>query len=158
MSIRLLDEPTQLATPTISGLDLYYELHGCAPAQAKRRLVLIMGLNTSCFAWMRAVQHYGDPSRLTSVLVLDNRGVGYSDTPPSPRFYKTTELARDALDLLDALDWKSNLHIAGVSMGGMISQHIADIDPGRVSSLTLISTTAGRQPWQAPKLPRCVGL
>lgn len=115
-----------------------------------------MGLNSSCFAWIRAVQYYGDPSRETCVLVLDNRGVGYSDTPPSPRFYKTSELARDALDLLDALQWKDNLHIAGVSMGGMIAQHIADIDPQRVSSVTFISTSPGRQPWHLPKLPTCV--
>lgn len=153
------DHPATAASTLLlflRSLALYYEIHGCPNESAERRLVLVMGLNTSCFAWKRAVQHYSQPSRRTQVLVFDNRGVGFSDTPPSPRFYKTTELAKDAIDLLDALGWTSRIHLAGVSMGGMIAQHLCDMCPKRFSSLVLISTTPGRRPWQLPRLPTCV--
>lgn len=53
-------------------------------------------------------------------------------------------MARDVLDLVDALDWKGarQLHIIGTSMGGMIAQHVALIAPERIASLTLSSTTS----------------
>lgn len=40
--------------------------------------------------------------------------------------YKTSEMARDVLELLDHVGWTEprSLHIDGVSMGGMISQEL----------------------------------
>jgi len=57
-------------------------------------------------------------------------------------------MALDTLDLLDGLGWTSNVHIAGVSMGGMISLELVLADPKRFSSLLLTSTNAGRSPPQ----------
>lgn len=53
-------------------------------------------------------------------------------------------MARDALALLDRLGWKENVHVVGLSMGGMISQEIVRQGrPGQFASLTLLSTIAG---------------
>lgn len=77
-----------------------------------------------------------------SVLVIDNRGMGGSDKPLMR--YSTTEMARDLLEVVDHLGWTSprQLHVCGISMGGMIAQEFAYLVPERISSLNLISTAA----------------
>jgi homoserine acetyltransferase len=57
-------------------------------------------------------------------------------------------MALDTLELLDGLGWTSNVHLAGVSMGGMISLELVLADTKRFSSLILTSTNAGRSPPQ----------
>lgn len=79
-------------------------------------------------------------------MFFDNRGVGSSDAPKG--VYSTSQMAQDTLELLDALGWKSDVHVAGVSMGGMISLELVLADPKRFSSLVLTSTNAGRSPPQ----------
>lgn len=49
-------------------------------------------------------------------------------------------LANDALELLKHLKWSENVHLVGVSMGGMISQNLVLQDPNRFASVTFIST------------------
>lgn len=57
-------------------------------------------------------------------------------------------MAQDALELLDALGWYSDVNVAGISMGGMISLELILAAPKRFSSLVLTSTNAGRSPPQ----------
>lgn len=121
---------------------IYYELHG-PPNPSAPRVVLIMGLNNSCFAWTNQVNWL--VGRGFQVLVFDNRGVGHSDTPEG-KLWKTSEMALDALELLDYLGWKEEVGLMGVSMGGMIALELAQLaPPGRFSSLGLISTRAGNR-------------
>ncbi|WP_153016894.1 alpha/beta fold hydrolase, partial [Pseudomonas amygdali] len=58
--------------------------------------------------------------------------------------YSLTDMADDALGLMDALQIRQ-FHVLGASMGGMIAQHLADLAPSRVESLTLIMTSSGAQ-------------
>ncbi|MEO0608620.1 MAG: alpha/beta hydrolase [Pseudomonadota bacterium] len=62
--------------------------------------------------------------------------------------YELRDMAQDTIGLMDALKL-DQAHLVGVSMGGMIGQHVAAIAPDRVASLTAIMTTTGN-----PKLPR----
>ncbi|EFP80924.2 uncharacterized protein PGTG_07176 [Puccinia graminis f. sp. tritici CRL 75-36-700-3] len=120
---------------------LYYEVHG--DLQATQKMVLIMGLNFTCSAWSEQVRHFGrKPDH--AVLVFDNRGVGNSDCG-SMEPYKTSEMAKDALDLLNFLKWDQDrsIHVFGVSLGGMISQELSLLIPSRIKSMTLISTRSG---------------
>lgn len=50
--------------------------------------------------------------------------MGDSDTPLMR--YSTSEMAKDIIELVDHLGWTAEreLHIIGVSMGGMISQEL----------------------------------
>eukprot|EP00510_Aplanochytrium_minuta_P003184 CAMPEP_0184022152 /NCGR_PEP_ID=MMETSP0954-20121128/10423_1 /TAXON_ID=627963 /ORGANISM="Aplanochytrium sp, Strain PBS07" /LENGTH=278 /DNA_ID=CAMNT_0026304447 /DNA_START=166 /DNA_END=1002 /DNA_ORIENTATION=- len=99
-----------------------------------------MGLGGDHAQWQPQTEYFiarGD----CQVLVYDNRGVGFSD--PVAGRWTTKNMAQDALSLLDNLNWKHNVHIIGISMGGMISQELALLDLPRFRSITLISTISG---------------
>ncbi|KAG2149332.1 Alpha/Beta hydrolase protein [Suillus clintonianus] len=121
---------------------LYYEQHGTGP----EKVVFIMGVNSTSFGWLSQVEYFGRLPQY-SVLVFDNRGVGMSGTPRGP--YTTSGMAEDVITLLDYLKWNEerSIHVVGISMGGMISQELADRIPDRIISLSLIVTTAGGQFW-----------
>lgn len=126
---------------------LYYEVHGSGPV----KIVLIMGLSGTSGDWLLQVKHFGRLPQY-SVLVFDNRGVGNSSSPRGP--YTTSGMANDTIVLLDFLGWTADreLHVIGISMGGMIAQELASRIPQRISSLSLVVTKAGGQPWY--NLPR----
>ena len=84
-----------------------------------------MGLGAFKNAWQRQTKYFGhDQADTFSCLILDNRGVGESDKPLMR--YSTSQMAKDTLEVLDYLGWTSerNLHVIGVSMGGMIAQEM----------------------------------
>lgn len=65
-----------------------------------------------------------DQSSKYSCLIFDNRGMGESDKPTIR--YSTSEMAKDVLELLDHIGWTSSrqIHLVGISMGGMIAQEL----------------------------------
>ena len=66
-----------------------------------------------------------------------------------PTAYTLADMARDAFGVLDALGVES-AHVCGVSMGGMIAQHMAVLRPERVKRLTLMMTTSGSRALPQP--------
>ncbi|KAG0266519.1 hypothetical protein BG011_002009 [Mortierella polycephala] len=122
-------------------LKLYYEKTGNGP----KKLFLIMGLNTSGNAWEGVIDHFAKNPEYT-IVCFDNRGVGRSDAPKG--LYSTSQMAMDCIELLDALGWAKDVHVAGVSMGGMIALELIHAAPKRFSSMVLTSTNAGRSPPQ----------
>ena len=85
-------------------------------------------------------QHY-------RVLNYDTRGHGGSDAPPGD--YTLSQLAADALALLDALDIEQ-VHWVGLSMGGMIGQAMALDHAARLKSVALCDTMARLEPAMQP--------
>ncbi|KAL8949833.1 MAG: hypothetical protein Q9222_004098 [Ikaeria aurantiellina] len=82
-----------------------------------------MGLGTFKNAWQWQMQYFGHQQKTKyTCLAFDNRGMGDSDKPLIR--YSTSEMAKDTLELVDYLGWKSTrqLHVISVSMGGMIAQ------------------------------------
>ncbi|KAF9123465.1 hypothetical protein BGW39_008933 [Mortierella sp. 14UC] len=120
---------------------LYYEKTGEGPI----KLLLITGLGTPASGWDPVVEYFSKRPEYT-IVAFDNRGAGYSDAPHG--LYSTSQMAQDAVDLLDALGWHSDVNVAGISMGGMISLELIHAAPKRFSSLVLTSTNAGRSPPQ----------
>lgn len=109
-------------------------------------LLLIMGLSGSARAWYRLLPHV---RRHSEAIVFDNRGTGDSDRVTGP--LTMADLVADAVAVLDAAGHDS-AHVMGVSMGGMIAQHLALDHRERVRSLILGCTTAGgsrgNPPWR----------
>ena len=84
-----------------------------------------MGLATFKTSWQRQTKDFGhDQPDNYSCLIFDNRGMGESDKPTMR--YSTSEMAKDTLELVDHIGWTNprDLHVIGVSMGGMIAQEL----------------------------------
>ena len=73
-------------------------------------------------------------------------GIRVGPQKAGPRLFDIhmKDLADDAAGLIDALDIDS-AHVVGISMGGMIAQHVALRHPNRVDGLVLLATTPGRR-------------
>lgn len=115
----------------VNDISIYYEVHGDNGSP----LVLIMGFSSSKVDWF--VSHVQRLATRHRVVIFDNRGVGQTDKPRTP--YSMSLFASDVVGLLDAIGIQA-AHIFGISMGGMIAQHIALGYPERVLSLVLGST------------------
>ncbi|MCR6482579.1 alpha/beta fold hydrolase [Amycolatopsis sp. OK19-0408] len=134
------------------GISLACERIGDAGAEP---LVLVAGLGQQLHSWPDAFCAQL-AERGFEVVRFDNRDVGRSTHPrfrpaslPAmlagrfpPEQYDLKDMAADTVGLLDALDIET-AHIAGVSMGGMISQTVAALHPDRVRTLTSIMSTTG---------------
>ncbi len=140
-----------------SGVDLYYEAQGDAGAPA---VLLIMGLGMPAALWP---DEFVDALRARGfrVVLFDNRDCGRSTRltqAPVPRIpiamvrallgrpvaatYTLTDMALDAAVVLDSAGVEC-AHVVGVSMGGMIAQVLAALQPQRVLSLTSIMSSTG---------------
>ena len=153
-----------------NGLSLEVDVQG---PPAGEPLLLVMGLGMQLVNWPQSLVgellHRG-----FRVIRYDHRDIGQSqrlDELGVPNLawagmrhmlglavrapYRIADLAADAVGVLDALQLGS-AHVCGVSMGGMIGQHLAADHGSRVRSLTLVMTTSGArelpQPgWKARK-------
>jgi pimeloyl-ACP methyl ester carboxylesterase len=88
------------------------------------------------------------------VVLFDNRATGMSDWMEDyPHWrYNFTEMAGDVIAGLDKLKIRE-AHVIGVSMGGMIAQQMAILNPGRVKSLTSIMSSANINDPDLPHVP-----
>ena len=117
-------------------------------------LLLVMGLGMQMHFWPDdLLARFAGRGFATAR--FDNRDVGCSThlvghgapglaalltTPRRVAAYRISDMARDAVAVLDALGWQS-AHVVGASMGGMIAQAMAIENPERVRSLTSIMST-----------------
>ena len=152
-----------MAKLNANGLQIEYDTFGDKKGEP---MLLIMGLGTQMIAWSpefcEALASHGH-----YVIRFDNRDIGLSTrfdgarTPGKLRYllhvvaklplgapYSLTDMAADALGVLDALDIDS-AHIVGASMGGMIAQLLTHRHPARVKTLTSIMSSSGD-----PSLPK----
>jgi pimeloyl-ACP methyl ester carboxylesterase len=128
---------------TRRGCRLFWERDGRAGAPS---LLLVRGLTRSSRYWGELREHLAASFHL---LVTDNRGSGQSDATWPP--YSTKGMADDHAAVLDAAG-EARVHVFGISLGGMISQHIALRHAARVNRLILGCTTAGGR--SAVRIPR----
>lgn len=103
-------------------------------------LLLLSGLGCDRTFW---AGHRPLLSSRARVIAPDNRGSGESPAPAGP--YAASEMAGDALALLDELGVES-ADVAGHSLGGMIALEMALAAPARVRSLVLLSACARCHP------------
>lgn len=150
----------QIQRADAGDVELAYETFG---DRADTPILLVMGLATQMLGWPDEFCA-GLAERRHFVVRFDNRDVGLSthlfDASPgdfmaavqgdtSSASYTLTDMARDTVGLLDALEMGS-AHLVGASMGGMIAQTVAIDHPERVRSLTSIMSTTGNAEVGAP--------
>ncbi|CAL9482890.1 alpha/beta fold hydrolase [Streptomyces sp. enrichment culture] len=127
------------------GITLWAEERGDADAPA---LLLVMGAQAPGLAW---------PDELVDALAAhhrviryDHRDTGRSTWSFDAEPYAITDLADDALAVLDALG-VDRAHVVGMSLGGMLAQLLLADHPERVRTATLIGTCAlSTTPYTAP--------
>ncbi|HEX5377693.1 MAG TPA: alpha/beta hydrolase [Phenylobacterium sp.] len=119
-------------------VEIEYESFGEAGHPA---ILLINGLGSQMTRWPEAFC-----ARLTArgyqAIRFDNRDTGKSTWFQAGDHYALSDMAADAMAVLDAAG-VAKAHVAGVSMGGMISQLVAIEHPHRVLSLTSIMSASG---------------
>lgn len=114
-------------------------------------LLLVMGATASMLGWPEGLCH-ALAARGLHVIRFDHRDTGASTTlPPGTADYVIEDMAHDILRVMDGYGLR-HAHLAGMSLGGYLSQMVALTDPGRVSSLTLIA--AEPLGWDGPPLPQ----
>lgn len=116
----------------LPGLRVHYDIQGSGPW-----LTLSNSLACDLTMWddqMAAL------TRQFTVLRYDTRGHGGTSVTGGP--YTFEALADDVRALWDALDIERS-HFVGLSMGGMIGQHLALTTPDRLDRLVLCSTSSG---------------
>ena len=113
------------------GVRIAYEAHG-----AGEPVLLIMGFGAPRQAWTVQIPALAERFR---VIALDNRNAGESEVTSTCTM---PLMAADAIAVLDA-EGIDRAHVVGLSMGGMIAQHVALEYPARVRSLALCTTTCG---------------
>jgi pimeloyl-ACP methyl ester carboxylesterase len=77
-------------------------------------------------------------------ITLHNRGTGKSSRPNYP--YSMDMFVEDIKELLNYLNIKQRIHLAGISMGGMIAQNYVLKYPDMIKSLILCATTSKHDP------------
>jgi 3-oxoadipate enol-lactonase len=122
-----------------AGCRIWYDLQDDRDERdvARPPLVMIRGLSRSSRYWGPLIGELAPHFRL---LLVDNRGVGRSDATRPP--YTTRQLADDVAAVMDAAGLP-RAHVFGMSLGGMIAQHLAHAHPQRVDRLVLGCTTPG---------------
>ena len=150
--------------------EIYFQHSG---SRADPRVLFIQGLGCQVVHWPESLIEGVVDAGLCAV-TFDNRDAGLSHgcdaAPPAltsllaaqenPEAvvpaYSLSDMARDAVDLLDHIG-QGGAHVIGVSMGGMIGQRMAIDYPDRVYSLTSIMSSTGN-PGLPPPSEEAVGV
>jgi 3-oxoadipate enol-lactonase len=123
-------------------VSLHYEVSGPASGEV---LVLAHSLGANLHMWDKIVPALEVQFR---VLRYDSRGHGSSSVPPG--LYSISELAGDAVALLNHLNFE-RVHFCGLSLGGMIAMWLGINEPLRVNRLIFANTGARigtREGWE----------
>ena len=122
---------------TINGFRMNYAVEGPGSAPP---VILHHPLATDLTIWDELTAALAPRYR---VVRFDARGHGASEATPAP--YDLATLSADVVALMDHLGIARG-HYLGLSMGGMVGQHLGLSHPQRFASLILCSTTSRMPP------------
>ncbi|MFK4069279.1 alpha/beta fold hydrolase [Streptomyces sp. NPDC029674] len=134
--VRKVQKSREEYVEVVPGVRLWTERRGDPDAPA---LLLVMGAQASGLGWPEplvealAAHHH--------VIRYDHRDTGRSGRPYDENPYRITDLAHDAVAVLDGLGVE-RAHIVGLSLGGMLCQLMLADRPERALSATLLGTCA----------------
>lgn len=128
-----------MKTIRINDIDVRYQVEGSGPW-----VTLSHSLTCDLGMWDQLAVSLA-PS--FSVLRYDTRGHGGTTAPEDA--YSFAQLTADLTGLLDALNIERT-HFVGLSMGGMIGQHLALAAPQRLNKLVIANSTSRIPPEAGP--------
>lgn len=138
-AVRQTPSDAPVRTVEADGVPLAYRTLGSGPP-----LLLIMGYAGTMDVWDGPM--VAELARRRTVILFDNRGMGYSGTNGAPLTIGL--MASDALALMDALGLKRT-DVMGWSMGSIIAQEMALAHPERIGKLVLYGTAVDPAPVMA---------
>lgn len=112
-----------------AGCRLHYEDHGQGEP-----VLLVHGLGSSTLDWEYQIPHLRQSRR---VLAIDLRGHGRSDKPRQR--YSMSLFASDVATLIEHLGL-AQVHLVGISMGGMVGFQLGVDHPHLLRSLTIVNS------------------
>lgn len=126
-----------------NGIDISHTLTGPHRSPV---VTFLHSLATHGVLWRKQKEMFSNEYQ---VLLVDLRGHGFTDAPEGA--YTIDDLSRDVIALWDAIGIAQS-HLVGMSLGGVVAQHIAASSANRVNKLLLCSTlyrvpTEGKQVW-----------
>ncbi len=128
LDLELYREETQVEPGiTISYIDV-------APERPLRTFVLVHGFGGNATQWQYQIETLSQHNR---VLAIDLRGHGQSSRPDSG--YEMDRLVADIMAVLDHLNLRQKVVLAGHSFGVAIATELAYRHPKRFSHLILIA-------------------
>ena len=153
-----------MAFANTNGLSLCYEKFEGADKTHAVPLILVRGLGTQMIQWPQAFINYFTAAGL-DVIVFDNRDVGESSKLDAagvpdimalvasekmsgdggaafPVPYQMADMAADVVGLMDALGIEK-AHVFGMSLGGMVVQHLAFSHAERMEKLICVMSSSG---------------
>ena len=152
---------------TANGITLFYERFAPEGNAKSVPLILIRGLGTQSIQWPQAFIDYFIQAGL-EVIVFDNRDVGESQKLDAagvpdimallsaaaagagfPVPYELSDMADDVIGLMDALGIEK-AHIFGMSLGGMVAQHLAFSHAARLGHVICVMSTSGNRDLPMP--------
>ena len=123
--------------PTMTSVAVHFTVDGPTSADADAPTVVLAGsLGSTLSMWDPQIQALAPHYR---VVRYDTRGHGKSPDPETS--CSIDDLADDLLALIDRLGTR-NVHLVGLSLGGMAAMRLAARKPDRVRSLALLCTSA----------------
>lgn len=128
-------------------VELYYESFG---EPADPALVLVAGHGVQLLAWPDELC-WAFVDRGFRVVRFDNRDAGWSTVMTDAPDYTLSDMAADTVAVMDAAGI-DRAHLVGMSMGGMIAQHVAIEHRDRVLTLVSMASTTGELDAGQPSL------
>ena len=98
-------------------------------------LVMLHGWPESSYCWEAVHPFLRNDIR---VIAPDLRGLGESERTMEPSLYRKVELAKDIIEILDALEIR-DFFLLGHDWGGVVAQEVALAVPDRVIKLVLMN-------------------
>jgi pimeloyl-ACP methyl ester carboxylesterase len=124
---------TELSISTAAGV---FDAIAAGPPEG-RPVLLLHGFPQTALAWQRQIAALAEHGY--RVVAPDQRGYSPGARPERPEDYRIGALVDDVLAITEELGWAS-FDLVGHDWGGAVAWWTADAHPGRVRTLTVVST------------------
>jgi pimeloyl-ACP methyl ester carboxylesterase len=129
-------ESTPVRKTVLGDISVGYKILGSG-----KPIILIPGFSMTMDMWDQLMVEKLSANH--TVILFDNRGMGYSNEGADNGNYSIRQLANDAAALIDSLKLREPIDVLGLSIGGFIAQELALLHPDKVNKLIIFASSCG---------------